>query len=85
MHNRRSRLHCTYTRQIGSNSTLPVTINSVRLIGGTNTRRPFLDRLINPLLSANRDRPYTLGEFLHELGNVTTKLQKFGTHLHSPK
>ncbi|KAN0117890.1 Surface antigen domain containing protein [Hyaloscypha variabilis] len=62
---------------IGTNSTLPVTISSIRLIGGANTRRSFLDRLFNPLLSANRDRPYTLAEALNEVGSVATKLQRF--------
>jgi hypothetical protein len=66
-------------QQIGTNSTLPVTISSIRLIGGANTRRSFLDRLFNPLLSANRDRPYTLAEALNEVGSVATKLQRFGS------
>jgi outer membrane protein insertion porin family len=64
--------------QIGTNSTLPVTISSIRLIGGAHTRRSFLDRLFKPLLSANRDRPYTLAEALNEVGSVATKLQRFG-------
>ena len=67
-------------QQIGANSTLPVTISSIRLIGGAqHTRRSFLDRLFNPLLSANRDRPYTLAEALREVDGVATKLQRFGT------
>jgi outer membrane protein insertion porin family len=65
-------------KKIGSNSTLPVTINSIHFIGGRNTRRSFLDRLFDPLLSANRDRPYTLSEALHEVGGVATKLGRFG-------
>jgi outer membrane protein insertion porin family len=65
--------------QIGSNSTLPVTISSIRLIGGTHTRRSFLDRIFNPLLSANRDKPYTLGEALNEVSSAAEKLRRFGT------
>jgi outer membrane protein insertion porin family len=65
--------------QIGINSTLPVTISSIRVIGAAHTRRSFLDRLFNPLLSANRDRPYTFAEALNEVGSVATKLQRFGT------
>lgn len=65
--------------KIASNSTLPVTINSIHFIGGKNTRRSFLDRLFDPLLSANHDRPYTLSEALHEVSRVATKLQRFGT------
>jgi len=34
--------------------------------------------LFNPLLSANRDAPYTLQEALTEVGSVATKLQRFG-------
>jgi hypothetical protein len=70
--------------KIGGNSTLPVTINSIHFIGGRNTRRDFLDRLFDPLLSANRDQPYTLSEALHEVSGVATKLQRFGTRSCSP-
>lgn len=65
--------------QISINSTLPITISSIRLIGVGHTRRSFLDRIFNPLLSANRDRPYTLAEALNEVGSVATKLQRFGS------
>jgi outer membrane protein insertion porin family len=52
----------------------------VRLIGGkeAHTRRSFLDPIFNPLLSANRDAPYTLQEALQEIGSVASKLQRFG-------
>ncbi|KAH8808579.1 mitochondrial outer membrane protein, partial [Xylogone sp. PMI_703] len=62
---------------IGSNSTLPVTISSIRLIGPTHTRRSFLDRVFNPVLSANRDEPYTLAEALQAVGSAADKLRKF--------
>ncbi len=67
------------TEQIGNNSTLPVTISSIRLIGANHTRRSFLDRLFKPVLSANRDAPYTLSEALREVNGVVDKLNKFGT------
>ncbi|TVY55073.1 SAM50-like protein SPAC17C9.06 [Lachnellula cervina] len=64
---------------IASNSTLPVTISSIRLIGqgSQHTRRSFLDRLFNPILSANRDAPYTLSEALQEAGSAADKLRRF--------
>lgn len=67
-----------YSHQIGSNSALPVTISSVRVIGANNTRRAFLDRIFAPLLSANRDAPYTLTEALQEVGTAADKLRRFG-------
>ena len=69
-----------WCEKIGTNSTLPVTINSINLIGGRNTRRSFLDRLFDPLLSANQDRPYNLSEALHKVSSVATTLQRFGIH-----
>ncbi|RFU36285.1 hypothetical protein B7463_g30, partial [Scytalidium lignicola] len=62
---------------VRSNSTLPVTISSIRLIGPTHTRRSFLDRLFNPILGANREGPYTLAEALQEVGSAADKLRKF--------
>ncbi|CAG8959658.1 hypothetical protein HYFRA_00001561 [Hymenoscyphus fraxineus] len=62
---------------VASNSTLPVTISSIRLIGAENTRRSFLDRLFNPILSANRQKEYTLSEALQEVGSAADKLRKF--------
>ncbi|OBT59711.1 hypothetical protein VE04_00056 [Pseudogymnoascus sp. 24MN13] len=62
---------------ISSNSTLPVTISSIRVIGATNTRKSFLDRLFAPILSANNDRPYTLQEALQLAGTSADKLRRF--------
>ncbi|KAH0536205.1 hypothetical protein FGG08_006913 [Glutinoglossum americanum] len=62
---------------IDSNSTLSVTISSVKVLGATHTRRGFLERIFNPLLSANQDRPYTLAEALKEVQIGADKLQKF--------
>lgn len=64
--------------QIGSNSSLPVTVSSIRVIGVNHTRRAFLDRILDPLLSANRDAPYTLAEALQEVGTAADKLRRFG-------
>jgi outer membrane protein insertion porin family len=68
-------------KQISNNSTLPVTISSIRLIttDAQHTRRSFLDGLFKPILSANRDRPYTLAEAIQEAGNAAEKLRRFGT------
>src|SRR4051812_10770244 len=63
---------------IDQNSTLPTTVSSVTVLGASNTRRAFLNRLINPLLSANRDRPYTQSELIHEISRTANKLRKFG-------
>ncbi|KAL3417294.1 surface antigen [Phlyctema vagabunda] len=62
---------------IGTNSTLPVTLSSIHVIGASRTRRSFLDRLFDPILSTNRDRPYTLSEALHEVGTAADKLRRF--------
>lgn len=63
---------------IDQNSTLPTTVSSVTILGAPNTRRSFLNRLVNPLLSANRDRPYTQSELIHEISKTANKLRKFG-------
>lgn len=43
------------------------------------TRRSFLERIFNPLLSANQDKPYTLAEAIREVSIGADKLHKFGT------
>lgn len=63
---------------IDQNSTLPTTVASVTVLGAPNTRHGFLKRLINPLLTANRDRPYTQSELIHELSQTAQKLRKLG-------
>ncbi|OAL49422.1 hypothetical protein IQ07DRAFT_587998 [Pyrenochaeta sp. DS3sAY3a] len=63
---------------IGDNTSLPVTISSVRILNANRTRRDFLERVVNPLLSANREEPYTLEEALKEVGEATGKLNRFG-------
>jgi len=63
---------------IDQNSTLPTTVSSVTVLGAPNTRRGFLKRVVEPLLSANRDRPYTQSELLREVTATANKLRKFG-------
>ncbi|KAB8302659.1 hypothetical protein EYC80_006023 [Monilinia laxa] len=63
---------------IGNNSTKPVTISSIRLLGPSRTRRSFLDSIFKRLLSANRDEPYKLSEALQELSIATNKLRRHG-------
>lgn len=55
-----------------------MTISSVRILHANRTRRSFLERVVNPILTANRDEPYTLEEALKEVGEATEKLNRFG-------
>ncbi|KAH4939150.1 hypothetical protein HBI67_065980 [Parastagonospora nodorum] len=63
---------------VEDNTSLPVTISSVRILHANRTRRSFLERVVNPILSANRAEPYTLEEALKEVGEATEKLNRFG-------
>ncbi|ORY14319.1 surface antigen-domain-containing protein [Clohesyomyces aquaticus] len=63
---------------VEDNTTLPVTISSVRILHANRTRRTFLERIVDPLLSSNRDEPYTLEEALKEIGGATDKLNRLG-------
>ncbi|XP_014556179.1 hypothetical protein COCVIDRAFT_100530 [Bipolaris victoriae FI3] len=63
---------------VEDNTSLPVTISSVRVLHANRTRRSFLERVVDPLLSANRTEPYTLEEALKEVGEATDKLNRFG-------
>lgn len=65
--------------QVDDNTSLPVTISSVRVLHAARTRRSFLERVVEPLLSANRDEPYTLADALKQVGEATDKLNRFGT------
>jgi outer membrane protein insertion porin family len=67
---------------IDDNTTLPVTISSVRILHANRTRRSFLERIVQPILSANREEPYTLEEALKEVGDATQKLNRFGKKPH---
>ncbi|RAK98023.1 Yip1-domain-containing protein [Aspergillus ibericus CBS 121593] len=62
---------------IDQNSTLPCAISSVQVHGAHHTRRGFLERVFNPILSSNQDRPYTLSEALREVSARADKLNRF--------
>jgi len=77
------RVHAQYEKSqrrqeeiISVNATKPVTISSVRVLGATHTRRGFLERLFHPVLSHNRDGPYTLQEALSEVSGAVDKLNR---------
>lgn len=79
------RIHATFQKSqqrlagiIDEHSTLPTTVSSVTVLGAPNTRHSFLKRIVDPLLSANRDRPYTQAELIQEASKAATKLSKFG-------
>ncbi|KAF2457860.1 surface antigen-domain-containing protein [Lineolata rhizophorae] len=79
-----ARVHAQYEKSqqrvaelLGANSTLPVTISSIRVLHANNTRRTFLERIFEPLLGANKDRPYTLEGALKDVSAATDKLNKF--------
>ncbi|KAF3037330.1 hypothetical protein E8E12_003923 [Didymella heteroderae] len=63
---------------VQDNTSLPVTISSVRVLHANRTRRGFLEKVVNPILSANRDGGCTLEEALSEVGNATDKLNRLG-------
>jgi outer membrane protein insertion porin family len=65
--------------QLDQNSTLPCAISSVQVVSAPHTRRSFLERIVNPLLSENKDRPYTLSEALREVSATADKLGRFGS------
>lgn len=65
--------------QLDQNSTLPCAISSVQVVSAPNTRRSFLERIVKPLLSENKDRPYTLSEALREISATADKLGRFGS------
>lgn len=80
------RIHATFQRSqqrvaelIDENSSLPTTVSSVTVLGAPNTRRSFLKSIVDPLLSANRDRPYTQSELVQEVAGAARKLSRFGT------
>ena len=82
------RIHATFQKSqqrladlIDQNSTLPTTISSITVLGAPNTRRGFLATIFNPLLSVNRDRPYTQSEVVREVAASAKKLNQFGEQL----
>lgn len=65
---------------IDQNSTLPTTVSSVTILGAPNTRHSFLKRIVNPLLSANRDRPYEQAEVIREVSKTAEQLRALGKY-----
>ena len=65
---------------IDHNSTLPTTVSSVTVLGAPNTRHSFLKRIVNPLLSANRDQPYEQAEVIGEVSKTAEQLRALGKH-----
>lgn len=63
---------------IDQNSTSPATVSSITVLGAPNTRHGFLKRIVDPLLSANRDRPFQQAELIREVGKTAEKLRKLG-------
>ena len=59
-------------------STFPTTVSSVTVLGAPNTRRGFLKRVVDPLLSSNNDRPFNQSEVMREVASTAEKLRKFG-------
>ncbi|KAE8349807.1 Yip1-domain-containing protein [Aspergillus coremiiformis] len=62
---------------IDQNSTLPCAISSIQVLNAHYTRRGFLERIFNPLLSSNQKKPYTLSEALQEVSARADKLSRF--------
>ncbi|KAF2645022.1 hypothetical protein P280DRAFT_466259 [Massarina eburnea CBS 473.64] len=63
---------------VDDNSSLPVTVSSVRILNANRTRRGFLQRVVNPILSAKNAGEYTLQDCLSEVGKATETLNRFG-------
>ena len=61
------------------NSTLPTTISSIRVLNANHTRKSFLKRIFDPIISANKERPYTLAEAIREVSTGVDKLHRYGT------
>ncbi|KAF1813049.1 mitochondrial outer membrane protein, partial [Eremomyces bilateralis CBS 781.70] len=79
-----ARLHSQYEKAqarqaevIGSNTTLPVTISSVRVLNAQNTRKGFLHGVFRPFLEANKKEYYTLSDALEDIGIAHHRLRKF--------
>ncbi|KAH8430342.1 SAM complex subunit SAM50 [Aspergillus melleus] len=78
------RVHAIYQKAqarlgelIDQNSTLPCTISSIQVLNAHHTRRGFLERIFDPLLSSHQKRPYTLSEALREVSARADKLGRF--------
>lgn len=56
-------------------------IHSVHVEGAKNTRRGFLEKVFEPVLSKEKQQNYTLESAMRELQKATGKLHHFGTVL----
>ena len=65
--------------EIDSNSTLPATISSIHVLNAKHTRPSFTKRIFGPIISANKERPYTLAEAIREVSIGVDKLHRYGT------
>ena len=64
--------------QIAANSTLPVTVGSVSILGAQQTRQGFLQQVCAPLLKTGPDRPQTLSAVILESNATGDRLTRTG-------
>ncbi|RPB20751.1 putative mitochondrial outer membrane protein [Terfezia boudieri ATCC MYA-4762] len=62
---------------VQDNSTLPVHIRSIHVDGAKNTRRGFLKKVFEPVLSKEKQEGYTLETAMRELQKATGRLHQF--------
>lgn len=62
---------------IDSHSTLPCTISSIRVLNARHTRNSFLKNIFDPIIRANRERPYTLTEAIRGVSIGADKLHRY--------
>ncbi|KAL8815939.1 MAG: hypothetical protein Q9191_008402 [Dirinaria sp. TL-2023a] len=62
---------------IDSNSTLPCNISSIRVLNAKHTRNGFLKHIFEPIIQANKERPYTLAEAIREVSIGADKLHRY--------
>lgn len=84
-----ARLHAQYEAQqknietlVSSNNTHPVAISEIRVLNAPHTRRSFLSRLVNPLLSDRNGAPCTLFEARKAIDDTVRKLGKLDIYHH---
>ncbi|KAF8427863.1 mitochondrial outer membrane protein [Tirmania nivea] len=62
---------------VQNNSTLPVHIRSIHVDGAKYTRRGFLEKVFEPVLSKEKQEGYTLETAMRELQKATGRLHQF--------
>ncbi|KAI9670436.1 MAG: hypothetical protein M1829_004759 [Trizodia sp. TS-e1964] len=83
LHSQQEKAQKTLGQLIDTNSTLPVTISSIQVLGATRTRKSFLQRILNPVLSPSNGTPYTLTEALKAVSGCANNLNRFDI-FHAP-